>query len=110
MEGELIKQKEICKWCGKEFITFERIPGGGIRGRYYCCIDHACNALAREKEEGGKKVKKQVERVIARTERECPVCGVKFKAQNEEAIYCDRCKYIGWAKRTRLMAERKNMR
>lgn len=32
MKGELIKQKEICKWCGKEFITFERIPDGGIRG------------------------------------------------------------------------------
>ena len=22
MEGTLIKQKEICQWCGKEFITF----------------------------------------------------------------------------------------
>ena len=42
MEGTLIKQKEICKWCGKEFVTFERIPGGGIRGRYYCCIDCTC--------------------------------------------------------------------
>lgn len=110
MEGTLIKQKEICKWCGKEFVTFERIPGGGIRGRYFCCIDHTCKALAKEKEEAGKEVKKQIKRVPERAERECPVCGMKFRPQSEESIYCDRCKYIGWAKRTALMKQREQMR
>lgn len=51
MEGTLIKQKQICQWCGKEFGTFERIPGGGIRGRHYCCIDHTCKALAKKTDE-----------------------------------------------------------
>ena len=110
MEGTLIKQKEICKWCGKEFVTFERIPGGGIRGRYYCCIDCTCKALAKEKEEAGKEVKQEIKRVPARRKRECPVCGEKFRPQSEESLYCDRCKYIGWAKRTALMEQRKQMR
>lgn len=108
--GEMPKQKEICQWCGKEFITFERIPGGSIRGRYYCCIDHTCKALAKEKEEEGKEVKKERKRVPARRKRECPVCGEKFRSQSEESLYCDRCKYIGWAKRTALMEQRKSMR
>lgn len=67
MEGTLIKQKEICKWCGKEFVTLRR-------------------------------------------KRECPVCGEKFRPQSEESLYCDRCKYIGWAKRTALMEQREQMR
>lgn len=110
MEGTLIKQKEICRWCGREFVTLERNPGGSIRGRHYCCIDHTCKALAKEKEEEGKEVKKQIKRVPTRATRECPVCGMKFRAQSGKSIYCDRCKYIGWDKRNQLMKERKNMR
>lgn len=110
-DGELIKQKETCKWCGKEFITFERIPGGSIRGRYYCCIEHSCMALAKEKEAENKVVKKKIQTVKPDiTQKECPVCGMKFTAISEKADFCDRCKYIGWEKRNRLMKERERQK
>lgn len=109
-DGSLPKQKEICRWCGREFVTFERIPGGSIRGRYYCCIEHTCKALAKEKEEEGKEVKTQIKRVPTKGVRECPVCGIKFKATSEKSYFCERCKYIGWDKRNQLMKERKRMR
>ena len=108
-DGELIKQKEICRWCGKEFITFERIPGGSIRGRYYCCIEHSCMALAKEKEEERKAAKKDIEKVKAAAiaRKECPACGVKFTTKSKDMVFCDKCKYIGWAKRNAMMLERK---
>lgn len=110
-DGELIKQKEICKWCGREFITFERIPGGSIRGRHYCCIEHSCMALAKEKEAENKVVKKKIQPIKPEiTQKECPVCGMKFTAISEKVDFCDRCKYIGWEKRNRLMKERERQK
>lgn len=107
-DGELPKLKEKCLWCGREFVTFERIPGGSIRGRHYCCIEHSCMALAKKKEEAGKEVvKKKIQPIKPEiTQKECPVCGMKFTAISEKVDFCDRCKYIGWEKRNRLMKER----
>lgn len=112
-DGELIRQKETCKWCGKEFITFEKIPGKPIRGRYYCCIEHSCMVLAAEKEVENKVEKKAEKKEIQKmkiTQKECPVCGMKFTAISEKADFCDRCKYIGWEKRNRLMKERERQK
>lgn len=117
-DGELPKEKAICKWCGREFVTFERIPGGGIRGRHYCCIEHTCKALAREKEETAKELEMktiaEVRKESAKERREklsgkkeCPACGTLFRPKSNRVIFCERCKYIGWDKRNELMLARK---
>lgn len=116
--GEMPKQKEICKWCGKEFVTFERIPGGSIRGRYYCCIEHTLKALDEDRKEAAKKLEKKIIKEVRKQEREerkfaetgmkeCPVCGAEFKAKSQSVIFCERCKYLQYAKRNALMLARK---
>lgn len=106
-DGELPKLKEKCLWCGREFVTFERIPGGSIRGRHYCCVDHTCKALAAEIEAENKVVKKKIQKIKPEiTQKECSVCGMKFTAISKKTNFCDKCKYIGWDKRNQLMKER----
>lgn len=112
-DGELPKLKETCRVCGKQFITFEKIPGKPIRGRYYCCIEHTLKALEEDRKEAAKKLekksrnKKNIEKAAIIIKRECPVCGIKFTAMSESVIFCSKCKFIGWDKRNKIMAERK---
>ena len=114
-DGELPKLKEKCQWCGREFITFEKIPGKPIRGRYYCCIEHTLKALEEDRKEAAKKLEKKIikevrKEVKERKEtgmKECPVCGAEFKAKSQSVIFCERCKYLQYAKRNALMLARK---
>lgn len=117
-DGELPKLKETCQWCGKEFITFEKIPGKPIRGRYYCCIEHTLKALEEDRKEAAKKLEKKIIKEVRKQEKEerkfaetgmkeCPACGTYFKAKSNSVIFCERCKYLQYAKRNALMLARK---
>nr|DAE10745.1 MAG TPA: co-chaperone HscB [Myoviridae sp. ctQve5] len=117
-DGCLPKLKEKCQWRGKEFITFEKIPGMSIRGRYYCCIEHTLKALDEDKKEAAKKLEKKIIKEVRKQEREerkfaetgmkeCPACGTYFKAKSNSVIFCERCKYLQYAKRNALMLARK---
>lgn len=120
-DRELPKLKETCKVCGKKFITFEKIPGKPIRGRYYCCIEHTLKALEEDRKEAAKKLEKKIIREVRKQEREerkfaetgmkeCPACGTEFKAKSNSVIFCERCKYLQYAKRNALMLARKRQR
>ncbi len=117
-DRELPKLKETCRVCGKEFITFEKIPGKPIRERYYCCIEHTLKALEEDRKEAAKKLEKKIIREVRKQEREerkfaetgmkeCPACGTEFKAKSNSVIFCERCKYLQYAKRNALMLARK---
>lgn len=117
-DGELPKLKETCRVCGKQFITFEKIPGKLIRGRYYCCIEYTLKALEEDRKEAAKKLERKIIKEVRKQEREerkfaetgmkeCPVCGTYFKAKSQSVIFCEKCKYLQYAKRNALMLARK---
>lgn len=117
-DGNLPKLKETYQWCGREFVTFEKIPGKPIRGRYYCCIEHTLKALGKDKQKAAKELEKKIvakvrkERAKERREKlsgkkECPVCGTVFKPKSNNVIFCERCKYLSYEKRNALMLARK---